>query len=63
MPHSGIPSGIQPGIQPGILDQLQDAVFTTDLHGIITSCNQAVDRYGFAPKELVGRNIADFYGG
>jgi len=41
---------------------LQDAVFTTDLHGIITSCNQGVGRYGFAPKELVGRKIADFYG-
>jgi PAS domain S-box-containing protein len=51
-----------PGIQPGILDQLQDAVFTTDLQGIITSCNQGVDRYGFRPKELLGKNIADFYG-
>ena len=51
-----------PGIQPGILDQLQDAVFTTDLHGIITSCNQGVDRYGFRPKDLIGKNIADFYG-
>jgi two-component system, NtrC family, response regulator AtoC len=50
------------GIQPGILDQLQDAVFTTDLHGIVTSCNQGVDRYGFAPKDLLGRSIADFYG-
>jgi len=59
--HSGIPSGIHSGIQPGILDQLQDAVFTTDLHGIITSCNQAVDRYGFAAKELLGKNIADFF--
>jgi PAS domain S-box-containing protein len=49
-------------LQPGILDQLRDAVFTTDLHGIITSCNQGVSRYGFAPKELVGRKIADFYG-
>jgi PAS domain S-box-containing protein len=53
--------GVQPGIQPGILDQLQDAVFTTDLHGIITSCNQAADRYGFAAKELLGKNIADFF--
>src|ERR1700674_1931026 len=52
---------IPPGIQPGILDQLQDAVFTTDLHGIITSCNQGVDRYGFAAKELLGKNIADFF--
>jgi PAS domain S-box-containing protein len=41
---------------------LQDAVFTTDLHGIITGCNQGVARYGFAPTELVGRKIADFYG-
>jgi len=48
----------------GILDELQEAVFifTADLHGIITSCHQGVDRYGFAPKELVGRNITDFYG-
>jgi two-component system, NtrC family, response regulator AtoC len=51
-----------PGIQPGILDQLQDAVFTTDLQGMITSCNRGVDRYGFRPKELLGKNIADFYG-
>jgi PAS domain S-box-containing protein len=48
-------------IQPGILDQLQDAVFTTDLQGIITSCNQGVDRYGFAPKDLLGKNIAAVY--
>jgi len=41
---------------------LQDAVFTTDLRGIITSCNQGVDRYGLAPKDLVGRSIAEFYG-
>src|ERR1700694_341862 len=51
-----------PGIQPGFLDQLQDAVFTTDLQGMITSCNRGVDRYGFRPKELLGKNIADFYG-
>jgi PAS domain-containing protein len=37
-------------LQPGILDQLQDAVFTTDLHGVITSCNQGVSRYGFAAE-------------
>jgi PAS domain S-box-containing protein len=55
-------SSIQPGIPPGILDQLQDAVFTTDLDGIITSCNESVDRYGFAAKALIGKNIADFYG-
>src|SRR5271169_1343947 len=55
-------AGLAHALQPGILDQLQDAVFTADLHGIITSCNQGVTRYGFAPKELVGRQIADFYG-
>jgi PAS domain S-box-containing protein len=49
-------------LQPGIVDQLQDAVFTTDLHGIITSCNQGVDRYGYAPKDLIGQNVAGFYG-
>jgi len=53
---------LSPGIPPGILDQLQDAVFTTDLDGIITRCNESVDRYGFAAKALVGKNIADFYG-
>jgi len=53
---------INSGIPYGILDQLQDAVFTTDLDGIITSCNQGIDRYGFAQKDLVGKNIADFYG-
>ncbi len=53
---------VQTVLPPGILDQLQDAVFTADLHGIVTSCNQGVDRYGYAPKDLLGRNIADFYG-
>src|SRR6202158_5119607 len=53
---------LSPGIHRGILEQLQDAVFTTDLQGLITSCNQGIDRYGFAQKDLVGKNIADFYG-
>jgi PAS domain S-box-containing protein len=52
---------IQSVPRTGILDQLQDAVFTANLHGIITSCNRGVDRYGFTPTELVGRNIADLY--
>jgi PAS domain S-box-containing protein len=55
-------AGLQHVLQPGILDQLQDAIFTTDLQGIITSCNQGVTRYGFTPTELIGRKIADFYG-
>ena len=55
---------LRPTIRPDILDQWQDAViFTAELHGVITSCNQGVDRYGYAPKEVVGLNIADFYGG
>ncbi len=50
------PSSLQPAVQsvmlqPGILDQLQDAVFTTDLQGIVTSYNQGAERYGVAPKE------------
>ena len=44
-------------LQPGILDQTQDAGFTTDLSGVITSINQGCQRYGF----VVGRNIANFY--
>jgi PAS domain S-box-containing protein len=40
------------------------SIFTTDLHGVITSCNQgrAADRNSFSPQELVGRNLADAYG-
>ncbi len=49
-------------ITPGILDQLQDAVFTTDLQGRITSCNDAAGRYGFAPKDLIGKTVNDLFG-
>ena len=54
-------AGVLPVLQGGVLDQLQDAVFTTDMHGVITSCNQGVSRYGFTPAELAGRSIADLY--
>jgi PAS domain S-box-containing protein len=47
----------------GILDQLQDAVITADLEGVITGCNQGVSRYGYKPEDLVGRNLADLYPG
>jgi PAS domain S-box-containing protein len=50
-----------PTLPAGILDQLQDAVFTTDLHGVITGCNRGVRRYGFAPEELIGKNLADLF--
>ena len=49
-------------LPPGILDQMQDAVFTTDLEGYITSCNRGVDRYGVSPKDLIGKHLADFCG-
>jgi PAS domain S-box-containing protein len=48
---------------PDILDQLQDAVFTADLGGVITGCNRAVDRYGYVPEELIGKNLADLWSG
>ncbi len=40
---------------------LPEAILTADLHGTILNCNQGFDRYGFAPKDLIGRNIADIY--
>ncbi|MBZ5655872.1 MAG: sigma 54-interacting transcriptional regulator [Acidobacteriia bacterium] len=48
-------------LQPSILDQLHDAVLTIDLQGKITGCNQGVSVYGYAPEELVGRNVALLY--
>ena len=48
---------------PGILDQLQDVVITTDLQGTITGCNRGVSRYGYAPEDLAGKNLADLYRG
>jgi PAS domain S-box-containing protein len=53
----------QPAFHFAILQQLQNAafIFTADLHGIITSCNQNIDRYGFAPSQIISRNVADFY--
>jgi PAS domain S-box-containing protein len=54
-------AGIPPVLQSGVLDQLQDAVFTADLRGIITSCNQGVARHGFTQAQALGRSIADLY--
>ena len=45
----------------GILDQLQDAVITTDLEGNITGCNKGVSLYGYSPDELQARNISVLY--
>ena len=64
------PVGILDQLQDAI------SIFTADLHGVITTCSHGVDqavgraqdraddraeeRFGFAPKDLIGRNIADF---
>ena len=48
--------------QPGILDQLHEAVFTTDLQGNITGCNKGIRLYGYMPEELVGNNLSVLYG-
>ncbi len=48
-------------LQSGIFDQLHDAVITTDLQGNITACNKGISLYGYAPEELVGKNIAGLY--
>ncbi len=46
-----------------LLDQLQDAVFFTDLRGVISGCNRSVIRYGYTPEELVGKNLAELLHG
>src|SRR3979411_2825175 len=56
-----LPAEIETILQAGILDQLQDAVLTTDLQGNITACNKGVSLYGYVPEELAGKNIAGLY--
>ncbi len=46
---------------PEIPDQAQDAVLITDLRGVITSCNLGLHRYGYAPGDLVGKQLADLF--
>jgi DNA-binding NtrC family response regulator len=41
--------------------KLPEPIFTASLDGTIFSCSQGFDRYGFAPKDLIRRNIADIY--
>jgi PAS domain S-box-containing protein len=41
---------------------VQEAIFTANLSGIITSCNRGVSRYGLTPKDVVGRMITELYG-
>ena len=49
-------------LQPSMLDQMHDAIITTDLNGIVVGCNRAVSTtYGFSPEELIGQNISTLY--
>jgi PAS domain S-box-containing protein len=56
-------AGGHPGLKSSISGMLEGAafVFTTDLEGVITSCNQGGERYGFEAKDLVGKNICNLY--
>ncbi len=49
-------------LEHGILDQLQDAVFTADLDGMVTGCNRGADRYGVASGAGVGASIPGLLG-
>jgi PAS domain S-box-containing protein len=60
--RASIPSG-RAALPVDVLDQLQEVVVTTDLHGVITGCNQGVGRYGYKPEDLLGKSLADLYGG
>ncbi len=61
--EAGLPAVLQQSVlASGIVDRLQDVVFTANLQGIISSCNQGVDRYGFVPKDVIGQDIAQLYG-
>jgi len=49
-------------IQPSMLDQMHDAIITTDMNGIVVGCNRAVSTtYGFLPEELIGQSVSVLY--
>ena len=48
-------------LNPEIPHKSADAVFTASLGGVITGCNTGLGRYGYAPEELVGKNVADLF--
>jgi len=48
--------------QAQILDQIHDAVVTTDIQGFVTSWNRGAERMlGYAAKDAIGRHIAFLY--
>jgi PAS domain S-box-containing protein len=52
----------QVGEQARIIDQIHDAVITTDLEGVVTSWNAGAERLsGYAAEEAVGHPIAFVY--
>ena len=45
-----------------MLDQMHDAVITTDLHANISRCNKAAERlFGYPAKELIGQPVYLLY--
>ncbi|MGB8698267.1 MAG: PAS domain S-box protein [Thermosynechococcaceae cyanobacterium] len=45
--------------QAHIINQIHDSVLTTDLRGVITSCNKGAERhFGFRNEEIIGQNLS-----
>ena len=40
---------------------MKDAVLTTSLDGVVTSCNMGFSRFGYGPEALVGMKLADLF--
>jgi PAS domain S-box-containing protein len=50
-----------PSLSINIVNELHDAIFTSDLNGVITGYNDAFRHYGFTSQELLGKNISDVF--
>jgi len=49
-------------LQGTIIDQIHDAVLSTDTNGFVTSCNKAAQTlFGYSGKELEGSHISKLY--
>ncbi len=57
-PRSAVSANV---LAPEIPHLAQDTVLITDLRGVITSCNLGLRQFGYAPEELVGRQLADLF--